>query len=106
MVDAEWLLRRKKQRWFIFVFFFLSGIISASLSSRLPDIQYKLKINNSVFGVVLSSLYAGLFTGLTIASWLVASYGFKKVMVISCILSALSLVLAGAFSSFIVTMLV
>lgn len=105
MVD-EGLFRRKKQRWFIFVFFFLSGIISASLSSRLPDIQQKLRVNNSVFGVVLSSLYAGLFTGLIIASWLVASYGSKKVMIVTCILSALSLVFAGIFSSFVFTMLV
>jgi MFS family permease len=105
MVDEESLLRRKKQRWFIFVFFFLSGIISASLSSRLPDIQHMLKVNNSVFGVVLSSLYAGLFIGLTFASWLVASYGSKKVMIITCVLSALSLVFAGVFSSYIPAML-
>lgn len=106
MVDEELLVRRKKQRWFIFVFFFLSGIISASLSSRLPDIQHTLGVNNSVFGMVLSSLYAGLFIGLTVASWLVASYGSKKVMIITCILSASSLVLAGLFSSYIVAMLV
>jgi MFS family permease len=105
MVD-EALLRRKKQRWFIFVFFFLSGIISASLSSRLPDIQHMLGVNNSVFGVVLSSLYAGLFIGLTFAGWLVASYGSKKVMISTCILSALSLVFAGIFSSYIPAMLV
>lgn len=106
MVDEDSLLRRKKQRWFIFVFFFLSGIISASLSSRLPDLQNMLKVNNSVFGIVLSSLYAGLFIGLTFASWLVASYGSKKVMIITCILSGLSLVFAGMFSSYILAMLV
>jgi MFS family permease len=106
MADGELLLRRKKQRWFIFVFFFLSGIISASLSSRLPDIQQMLKVNNSVFGMVLSSLYAGLFIGLTFASWLVASYGSKKVMIITCILSGLSLVFAGMFSSYGSAMLV
>jgi MFS family permease len=106
MADGELLLRRKKQRWFIFVFFFLSGIISASLSSRLPDIQQMLKVNNSVFGMVLSSLYAGLFIGLTFASWLVASYGSRKVMIITCVLSGLSLVFAGMFSSYVLTMLV
>jgi len=106
MADGELLLRRKKQRWFIFVFFFLSGIISASLSSRLPDIQQMLKVNNSVFGMVLSSLYAGLFIGLTFASWLLASYGSKKVMIITCVLSGLSLVFAGMFSSYVLAMLV
>jgi MFS family permease len=106
MADGELLLRRKKQRWFIFVFFFLSGIISASLSSRLPDIQQMLKVNNSVFGMVLSSLYAGLFIGLTFASWLVASYGSRKVMIITCVLSGLSLVFAGMFSSYVLAMLV
>jgi len=106
MVDGESLLPRQKQRWFIFVFFFLAGVISASLSSRLPDIQHMLKVNNSVFGMVLSSLYAGLFIGLTFASWMVASYGSKKVMVITCILSAMSLVFAGMFSSYILAVLV
>jgi fucose permease len=106
MVDEGMLLPRKKQRWFIFVFFFLSGIISASLSSRLPDIQHKLGVNNSVFGIVLSCLYAGLFIGLSFASWLVASYGSKKVMIITCILSAASLVFAGVFSSYISAMFV
>jgi MFS family permease len=106
MAEEELLLRRKNQRWFIFVFFFLSGIISASLSSRLPDIQQMLKVNNSVFGMVLSSLYAGLFIGLTFASWLVASYGSKKVMIITCVLSGLSLVFAGMFSSYVLAMLV
>jgi MFS family permease len=106
MVDEGSLLRRKKQRWFIFVFFFLSGIISASLSSRLPDLQHMLNVNNSVFGVVLSSLYAGLFLGLSFASWLVASYGSKKVMIITCILSGLSLVFAGIFFSYSLAMLV
>lgn len=105
MVDEGSLLLRKKQRWFIFVFFFLSGIISASLSSRLPDIQQMLKVNNSVFGMVLSSLYAGLFIGLTFASWLVTSYGSKKVMILTCVLSAMFLVLAGVFYAYALAML-
>lgn len=56
--------------------------------------------------MVLSFLYTGLFLGLTFASWLVASYGFKKVMIITCLLSALSLVFAGIFSSYVLAMLV
>lgn len=106
MADADLNVSLKKQRWIIFVFFFLSGIISATWSSRIPDIQDKLAVNNAVLGVVLFSMYAGLFVGLSVASWLVASYGSRKVMTITCIISALLLVLAAVFSSIILLMLV
>ncbi len=101
MTDADLQASRKKQRWIIFVFFFLSGIISATWSSRIPDIQNKLGVNNAVLGVVLFSMNAGLFVGLSVASWLVASYGSRRVMIITSIISALLLVLAAVFSSLI-----
>ena len=106
MVEEQLHSFRKKRRWVIFVFFFLSGIISASWSSRLPDVQHKLGINNAAFGAVISCLYAGLFIGLSIASWLIASYGSKKIMYITCITSALFLVLAGLTSSALLLMVV
>lgn len=100
MANAE-SAGREKQRRIIFVFFFLSGLISATWSSRLPDVQQKLHVNNAAFGTVLASLYAGLFVGLAIASWLVASHGARKIMLITCIASAGLLVLAGlAYSVF------
>jgi MFS family permease len=103
MADVDYAFW-KKQRWIIVVFFFLSGLISASWSSRIPDIQNKLGVNNAVFGFVLFSMYAGLFIGLIIASWLVASYGSGKIMTITCISSAVLLVLTSVFSSFLLLM--
>lgn len=97
---------RRHQRKIVFIFFFLSGLISASWSARIPDVQQKLGANNAVMGTVLFFLYAGLFIGLAIASWLVTSYGSKKILFITCIFSALLLVLAGVGSSVIVLMLI
>jgi len=106
MVDAGLMHYRKKQRRIIFVFFFLSGLISASWSARNPDIQHKLGINNAAFGTVLFSLYAGLFFGLAVAGWLVTSFGAKKILIITSLISAVLLVLAATTSLVWMVMLI
>ena len=65
MNDHALVAERKKQRWFITVFFFISGILSASWSSRIPDIQQKLQLSNAALGTVLFALPAGLVVGLS-----------------------------------------
>lgn len=90
---------RKKERWTTIVFFFLSGIISASWSSRIPDVQQQLGMNNAAWGRVLFVVYAGLITGLSFSSWLIARYNSRRMMVISGAGAAIMLSLAGAAGS-------
>jgi hypothetical protein len=47
---------REKERWITAIFFGLSGILSATWSSRIPDIQQKLGLNNTAWGAVLFAL--------------------------------------------------
>lgn len=86
---------RKGERWVTAVFFFLSGFISASWSSRIPDVQQKLQLNNAAWGSVLFVLPAGLLTGLLVSSWLVTRFGTHRVMLLSCLASATLLCLLG-----------
>lgn len=87
--------QRKQRRYITAVFFFLAGIIGATWSSRIPDVQQKLGLNNAALGLVLFALPAGLVLGLLLSGWLVARFGTQKIMVISCIISAFLLCLLG-----------
>lgn len=98
------MVDRRKQRIFIALFFFISGILSATWSSRIPDIQQKLGLSNAVLGTVLSAIPVGLVTGLSFASWAVASFGAKRVVVVSTLFLALFLSLAGLASTSFVLM--
>src|SRR4051812_15736087 len=89
---------KKKRRLITTIFFFISGIITASWSSRIPDVQHKLHMNNAVWGTVLFALPAGLVTGLVLSSWLVARFGTQKVMITTSILVAVLLCFLGLSS--------
>lgn len=104
MNEKGLMVDRRKQRIFIALFFFISGILSATWSSRIPDIQQKLGLSNAVLGTVLSAIPVGLVTGLSFASWAVASFGAKRVVVVSTLFLALFLSLAGLASTSFVLM--
>ena len=78
-------MNRKHQRFIIFAFFFFSGIYAASWSSRIPDMQKNLNLSNAQLGNILFAMPAGLVFGLSFASWLIEGFGFRKIMLFSCI---------------------
>lgn len=90
---------RKRERWVTALFFALSGLVSATWSSRIPDVQRNLGLSNGVWGVVLFALPAGLVVGLSGASWLVTRYGTTKIMIGGSVLVSIFLALAGAADS-------
>ncbi|MGE5519487.1 MAG: MFS transporter [Candidatus Dadabacteria bacterium] len=95
MVEEEKVLARRRERWRMIGFFVLSGILTAAWSSRIPAIQHKLQLNNASLGTVLFSIPIGLVSGLVAASWLVASFGARKVTLLSCLTTGVFLILAG-----------
>jgi fucose permease len=84
-----------KERTIIAVFFFLSGLLSASWSCRIPDVQVQLGLNAAQLGRVLFALPAGLVTGMAFASWLIAGNGVYRMTIISCISLCVFLVATG-----------
>ncbi len=92
-MQPEDLLKRRQQRWILTVFFLLSGLLTASFSSRIPDLQHKLQLDNRSLGNVLFAIPVGLVAGLLLAGRLVARYGTRPMMRAGCVLLSLSLLL-------------
>lgn len=92
-------MSRKQQRFIIFAFFFFSGIYAASWSSRIPDMQNALDLSNAQLGNILFAMPAGLVFGLTFASWLISGYGFRKIMLLSCVGTGIMLFFIGTSDS-------
>ncbi|HET7897808.1 MAG TPA: MFS transporter, partial [Flavisolibacter sp.] len=91
--------QRKKQRWVIALFFCLAGILTASWSSRIPDVQHKLQLDNAALGVVLFGLPAGLVAGMLLAARFVAHYGVKRIMLLAALAGSVVLVLTSLVNS-------
>jgi len=74
---------RRKLRWQVSGFFFISGLLTASWNSRIPDVQQKLQLTDGAWGTVLVALPAGMVTGLIVSSLLIARFGTARVTTIS-----------------------
>lgn len=88
-------VNRKRRRWNTFIFFFLSGLITASWGSRIADMQQKLALDNAPWGRVLIAMPIGLVIGILVSSWLVERYGTQRIMVFSCLAASLFLCFIG-----------
>jgi MFS family permease len=106
MAGDDLLVDRKKQRRVIALFFLFSGILSATWSSRIPDIQHTLSLSNAALGTVLFAIPVGLVTGLIFSSWAVVTFGARWMMLLSCLLIALFLTLAGVVPTALLLMVV
>jgi len=93
---------RSKLWWSTTAFYFISGIITATWASRIPDVQQKFALSDATLGLVLFSLSAGLIMGLSIASWLVEKFGATRVMNLTTIGYLILLCLLAAAPSVII----
>ncbi|MDB5190559.1 MAG: major facilitator superfamily 1, partial [Segetibacter sp.] len=82
----EALVPKRKARIITGIFYFISGIITATWASRIPDIQQKLALSDGELGVVLFSLPIGLFIAMPVSAWLVAKYGSANLMALSALI--------------------
>ncbi len=73
---------RTKIRLSTAIFFFLSGIVSATWASRIPEIQQKFQLSDAEWGGVLFALPLGLITGMPLSSWLIAKFSSSKMMTV------------------------
>lgn len=78
----------------ISLFFFFYGFIYASWASRIPDIQQKLNLSETVLGAVLLAMPVGSFLTLPISGYLTSKSGSRKVvigssLVYSCLLAGI-----------------
>ena len=70
----------------ISLFFFFYGFIYASWASRIPTIQQKLDLSETVLGATLLAMPVGSFLTLPISGYLTSKAGSRKVVIISSLL--------------------
>lgn len=101
MADITINTERSKKIYRIAVgtLFFLQGICFASWASRIPSIQEKLGISESLLGVVLFALPVGSMISLLFSGRLIARFGSKKVAANALLLYAIILPVVGLSSN-------
>ncbi|MEI6950275.1 MFS transporter [Paraflavisolibacter sp. H34] len=82
---------RRKARWITAVFYFVSGVVTASWASRIPEIQQGLGLDDARWGGVLFAIPVGQVCGLPLSSWMVSRYGTRGIIGWSMVLFALNL---------------
>lgn len=80
-----------KQRIGLSTFFFLSGLLFASWTSRIPTIKTALDLNEAELGSVLLVMPISSFIGLGAAGWLLERFDTRQPLIISFILVSFAL---------------
>ena len=75
-----------KQRIALSTIFFLSGLVFATLASRIPDIKQLFGLNEAQLGTLLLVMPISSLIGLPISGWLVERYETRKPMIWGAVL--------------------
>ncbi|WP_247236765.1 MFS transporter [Telluribacter sp. SYSU D00476] len=89
------MILQAKQRIFLSIFFFLSGVSFSTWASRIPTIKTFFGYNEAEMGTVLLAMPVSSMIGLPISGWLIARYDSRVPMSISFGLNAVALALIG-----------
>ena len=90
---------RKVYRIAVGTLFFLQGLCFATWASRIPSIQQRLQISDSLLGVILFALPVGSMLSLAFSGALVNRFGSKRVAVNALLCYSLFLPLIGLSNS-------
>jgi len=96
---ASTMPARRTARISVSCFFFIAGLCFFSWTTRIPEIQSHLKLNDGSLGSVLFALPGGSMICLPIAGWLVTKLGSRNCMLISAFIYTLLLCAIGAVST-------
>jgi MFS family permease len=86
---------RNKQRIFLSLFFFLSGVAFSSWASRIPTIKNNFEFNDAQLGTILIFMPLASLAGLPISGWLVSNYESRKPMTAGFIMLSIALAFIG-----------
>jgi MFS family permease len=85
----------KKHRFFLSIFFFLSGFNFSSWASRIPTIRAALDLNEAELGSVLLTMPISSLIGLPISGWLVSRFDTRIPLTVAFLLNAVCLAFIG-----------
>ncbi|WP_276374504.1 MFS transporter [Chryseolinea sp. H1M3-3] len=86
---------KNRQRIFLSVFFFLSGICFSSWASRIPTIKSFFGYNEAELGTILLFMPISSLIGLPISGWLVARYDSRIPMSFAFVALSLAILSIG-----------
>ena len=86
---------KQKQRVFLSLFFFLSGVCFATWASRIPTIKTYFSYNDAELGTILLFMPISSLIGLPISGWLVSHYDSRIPMTAGFVMIAISLFFIG-----------
>lgn len=86
---------RDRQRIFLSIYFFLSGVCFSTWASRIPTIKTNFGFSDAELGTVLLAMPLSSLAGLPFSSWLVSKYDSRVPALFSYISLAISLSLIG-----------
>ncbi|WP_316752332.1 MFS transporter [Pedobacter gandavensis] len=89
------MISKQKHRFFLSLFFFMSGFSFATWASRIPTIKMAFDLNEAQLGSVLLALPIGSLLGLPISGWLISRFNSKVPLAGGYALNAFSLALIG-----------
>ena len=92
-----------KQRFFLGVFFFLSGFNFSTWASRIPTIKTEYLFNDAELGTLLLVLPVSSLLGLPFSGWIISRFNSSIPLAVGFGINALSLILIG-FSNSILTL--
>jgi MFS family permease len=82
-------------RYFLSVFFFLSGFCFSSWASRIPTIKAAFNLNEAELGTILLTMPISSLVGLPISGWLLTKFDSKVPMAGAFIVHAVALSFIG-----------
>lgn len=88
-------MSKVKARAALFAYFFVSGFLAASLSSRIPFIKSSLKLDDSALGLVLFFLPLGLVVSMPFSGKVLKWMGSRRMLLVWGTVYAFLLILFG-----------
>ena len=88
-----------RQRFFLGVFFFLSGFNFSTWASRIPTIKADYLFNDAELGTLLLVLPFSSLLGLPFSGWIISRFNSSIPLAVGFAINALSLILIGLSNS-------
>ena len=86
---------KDKQRFFLNVYFFLSGVCFSTWTSRIPTIKAFFGYNDAELGTVLLFMPISSLIGLPLSGWLVSRFDSRQPMTVGLVFLSIALACIG-----------
>ncbi|GGH60835.1 MFS transporter [Rothia aerolata] len=97
MVSSAALTKTEINRWYraVLAIFFASGLLTASLLARLPDVATGLNLSPGPMGALLLGMTLGSFCAVTVSGILVSKLGSRTCLVLGYLVACCGISLVG-----------